>query len=452
MCGIFGIYSIHFSKHIINNVIKQLNLLQHRGKDGCGIGYIEGDNPEDMHPLIIKNYGLVNECFNDKYDAITNCCIGHLKYSTSGQSIKTDSLNKNTSEELQPLSKKYKNNNIIIVHNGNIPSIKEFDTQFILDMIINSDLNIEDTLINIMNKIPASYCLLIIINDALYVMRDRYGIRPLSMGEYEDSIYISSETVALNNCKNIKEIESGTIMRIDKMGPQIIYKHPKSIIGICAFELIYFMNPNSFISNISIESIRCELGNTLAKNEQIIKSHSDYIVIGIPNSGLISAKAYANNLSLDYSQSIKKVNKCNNGEDRTFILINNNERKAACKKKFIYDIDNIKGKKIIIVDDTIVRGNVIKTIIDNCKSCGAKEIHIRIPAPPIIDKCQLGIAIHNKTELIMNNRTIDEVKNLLNIDSLAYLSVDDLTMIPKDSYKEFFGCGIPTEITNFQEE
>ena len=118
----------------------------------------------------------------------------------------------------------------------------------------------------------------------------------------------------------------------------------------------------------------------------------------------------------------------------------------------MYDIDNIKDKKIIIVDDTIVRGNVIKTIIDNCKSCGAKEIHIRIPAPPIIDKCQLGIAIHDKTEVIMNNRTIDEVKNLLNIDSLSYLSVDDLTMIPKDSYKEFFGCGIPTEITNFQEE
>ena len=314
------------------NVDKQLNLLQHRGTDGCGIGYIERDTPEDMHPLIIKNYGLINECFNSKYDAITNCCIGHVKYSTSGQSIKTDSLNKNTSEELQPLSKKYKNNNIIIVHNGNIPSIKEFDTQFILDKIINSDLNIEDTLINIMNKIPASYCLLIIINDALYVMRDRYGIRPLSMGEYEHSIYISSENIALNNCKNIKEIDSGTIMRIDKMGPQIIYKHPKSIMGICAFELIYFMNPNSFINNRSIESIRCELGNTLAKKEQIIKSHSDYIVIGIPNSGLISAKAYANYLSLDYSQSIKKVNKCNNGEDRTFILINNNERKAACKK------------------------------------------------------------------------------------------------------------------------
>lgn len=446
MCGIFAIYSNNSSYKIINNVIQQLSLLQHRGNDGYGIGYINLNN----NPTLIKNYGLVN---NNDNNETTNCCIGHIKYSTSGHSIQTSTLDKNILDELQPLSKKNINGDtIIIVHNGNIPSIKKFDTQFLLDMIINSKLNIEDTLINIMNKIPAAYCLLIIINGTLYVMRDRYGIRPLSIGEYEDSIHISSETIALNNCKNIKEIESGTIMRIDKTGTKIIYKHPDSMVGICAFELIYFMNPNSYINNISIESIRSELGITLAKKEQIIKSHSDYIVIGIPNSGLISAKAYANYLALEYNQSIKKVNRCNNGEDRTFTLINNIEREKACKKKFMYNIDNINGKKIIIIDDTIVRGNIIKTIIDNCKSCGAEEIHIRIPAPPIIDKCQLGIAIHNKSELIMNNKSIDEVKNILDVNSLSYLSVDDLTMIPKDSYKEFFGCGIPAEITNFQEE
>lgn len=457
MCGIFGIYSNKTSSEIINTVISNLSLLQHRGKDGCGIGYNTiRDNKK--YVKIIKKYGLVKDSLINYSvaDDLTHSCIGHIKYSTSGKSTKNNKLDLTETNELQPLSGKNINgNSIIIAHNGNIPIIKGFDTQVLLNQILNSETNIENnqnienTLINIMNNIPAAYCLLIIVNDVLYVMRDRYGIRPLSYGEYNNSVYISSETRALENCENIKEIDSGTIMRIDKNGSHIIYKHPNSVNGICALEILYFMNPKSYINGLTIESIRSTLGIRLSTKEKLVDNNTDdYVVVGVPDSGLIYAKAYAEHLSLQYSQLIEKVNNCSNGEDRTFILINNDERQKACRKKFKYNSENIKNKKIIIIDDTIVRGTVIKTVIDNCKECGAVEIHIRIPAPPVIDICQLGIAIHSKEELIMNNRTINEVINMLDVDSLDYLTVEDLTMFPKDSYMEFFGCGIAPEILN----
>jgi len=448
MCGIFGIYSKDLSHQIIHDLINNLHLLQHRGKDGAGIGY-NVTRYRNKYMKMIKKYGLVKEnlVINDINCDLTHACIGHVKYSTSGKSKKNNKLNSTEINELQPLIGENKNyDKIMIVHNGNIPNIEGFDTQVLLDLILDSKENIETTLINIMNTIPVAYCLLIIVNDILYVMRDRFGIRPLSIGEYNGCFYVSSETRALENCENIRDVDPGTVMRIDENGCKTIYEHPESVNGICALELLYFMNPRSIITGITIESIRINLGQTLAKKEQLInnKNSQEYIVVGIPNSGLIYAKAYAEYLLCSYAQLIEKNDSCSNGEDRTFILINDEERQNACRKKFKYDTANIKDKKLILVDDTIVRGNVIKTIVESCKKCGAAEIHIRIPAPPVIDRCQLGIAIHNKEELIMNNRTIDDVRDLLGINSLSYLSISDLTMFPKDSYMEFFGCkGVP---------
>ena len=237
-------------------------------------------------------------------------------------------------------------------------------------------------------------------------------------------------------------------MRFDKNGYKTIYKHPNSVNGICALEIIYFMNPNSCINGILIESIREELGKVMVEKETLIPDNSDYVVVGVPKSGLIYAKAYAKYLGLAYEQLIEKTVDCENGEDRTFILINDTERQKACRKKFKYAAEKIKGKKIVIIDDSIVRGTIITYIVECFKKCGAAEIHIRIPAPPIIDKCQLGIAIQTKEELIMHNRTVEDVKKYLKVDSLKYLSVNDLTMFPKHSYKQYFGCGINPAIVN----
>ena len=455
MCGIFGIYNQNKAR-IINELVYRLSLLQHRGKDGVGIAYIlENDLTKTIK--CIKRPGLVKETFKDYFNYYeTNCCIGHLKYSTSGNSVNKDPHTgkpKLSISEMQPIIHNdhilgaNHEHNIMLVHNGNIPSIKEFDTQFIFNMIINSNKSIETTLINIMNKIPAAYCFLIIVNDMMYVMRDRYGTRPLSMGILNNSyninsICISSETRALENCENIQEIPPGVIMRFDKTGYTTIYNHPKSVNGICALEIIYFMNPRSYINGILIETIREKLGKIMADKETLIPSNSDYVVVGVPKSGIIYAKSYAKNLGLSYEQLIEKRDNCENGEDRTFILINDMERQKACKKKFKFISKKIKGKKIIIVDDSIVRGTIINYIVLCFKLCGAEEIHIRIPSPPVVDRCQFGIAIKSKEELIMYNRNVEDVKTYLKVNSLKYLSVNDLTMFPKDCYKEYFGCEI----------
>ena len=445
MCGIFGIFSYIPNSGNINAVINGLKLLQHRGKDGSGIAYLT----TDLKLKLLKILGKVREGFMDyKNLEDTFICIGHVRYSTSGKTVNnsfsTDAEKKN---ELQPFIGKNKHNNLIsIVHNGNIPNIKQHDTQFILDIILNSNLSVEETLIGIMNTIPAAYSLLIVVDKTLYVMRDRYGIRPLCIGYKDGKVYVSSETRPLDDCTDIREIQSGEILRINENGVKTIYIHPCSVNSLCAFELIYFMNPKSHINGQSVNSIRQRLGQALAKKEKIIPKNSDYIVVGVPSSGLIAARAYADALNLQYQQLVKKVVNCVNGEDRTFILINNAERKKACRKKFKFDSEKIKDKKIILVDDTIVRGNVIQTVIESLEICGVKEVHIRIPAPPVVDRCQLGIAIQTKEELIMNNRTIGKVRDILGVLSLDYLTLDELTMFPKNAYKECFGGGIADEI------
>jgi amidophosphoribosyltransferase len=188
------------------------------------------------------------------------------------------------------------------------------------------------------------------------------------------------------------------------------------------------------------------LGKILADKEDILnKEKNDYIVIGIPLTGILYGKSYAKRLGLNYKQLIKKKD----NTSRTFIILNNSDRKDACNKKFIYD-KKIKDKKIVIVDDTIVRGNVIKSIINNLKKYGAKEIHVRIPAPPVIDICELGIAIHNKDELIMNNRSVKEVIKELGVDSLNYLYITEMKNIPKDCYSQCFTGKIVDEIKNWK--
>ena len=445
MCGIFAVYSRKKSNDVINNVINNLKLLQHRGKDGCGISYINNKNQLTLYKVL----GKVRDVF-DKYENNdeTNICIGHVRYSTSGKSMKNNIKNNDKQNELQPFIGENSNKDkISIVHNGNIPNIKSHDTQYILNIILSSKDTIENTLIKIVNEIPASYCLLLIVNDKLYVVRDRYGVRPLSYGFTINDIYISSETRALNDCHTINYIDSGSIHRIDENGINLVYKHKNRIEGICLFEILYFMNPYSYYRDEMISDIRMKIGEILAKKEDY-KFDDNYVVVGIPSSGLMYAEGYANYLKLENKRYVKKTENCLNGEDRTFILLNDALRKEACRKKFKFD-ERLKNKNVIIIDDTIVRGNVMKTIIESLRLMGVNQIHIRIPSPPVVDVCQLGIAIQNKEELIMNNRTVEDVRNILKVDSLRYLELKDFDFISKDCYSECFGGGIHEDIVNY---
>tara|TARA_Y100000996_G_scaffold408851_1_gene388586 strand:+ start:1252 stop:2553 length:1302 start_codon:yes stop_codon:yes gene_type:complete len=426
MCGIVGIYNLDKKKNIVDELLTMMSKLQHRGKDSFGISY-KGKNqiiPFKKKGMITGN--IITEIKEGK-DIIS--CVGHLKYRTSNMSdIHEDNI--------QPII----DGNISVSHNGNIPNVKGFDTQHILNEILKYNGNFKDSLINLIKKIPAAYSLVIQNEDNLYLLKDRYGIRPLSYGFKGNNIYISSETIGLEGCNNITEVDSGQILEINNKSIHEIYKDNNAIDNICAFEFIYFMNPHSIYKNFIIQDVRKMLIKKLVETEK--KSFSkDYIVVGVPNSGIIYGEEYSRLLSLNYKQLIMKTT-----DERSFISSNKEEIKKTCHKKFKYDKEKIKDNKIIVIDDTIVRGNVMRYICKSLKECGAKEIHVRIPSPPIIDICQLGIPINNKRELLMLNNTNKETCSLLGIDSLLFLEKDILNELPFDTYRECFGGGIKEEI------
>ena len=435
MCGIFGVFNTQENSSTMTQTIEGLKLLQHRGKDGCGIAYLSKTLVSLYHE-VYKELGNVKDVFDNFENKETQICIGHTRYSTSGISLNsTIKLN-----ELQPISKTVNNTTITLVHNGNVPDCKYHDTTMLLDVILASHDDIETTLVNILDKIPVAYCLLIMYNDVLYVVRDRFGIRPLSIGTNKGAVCISSETRPMTMCKNVREVGCGEIIRVDSSGVNSRYIHPRSVYGLCLFEILYFMNPQSMIYGKTVEFYRKRLGEIMSCKEKKFKRNTkEYVVVGVPNSGIIAAQSYSEHMGIPYEQLIEKTIDRGNGEDRTFILPTQSIRERECRKKFKFSYENIVGKNIIVIDDTIVRGTVITTIIDSLRFFGANSIHIRIPAPPIIDKCNMGIAIQTREELLLNNRTVEEACIKIGADSLCYLELDDLSIFPVTSYAGYFG-------------
>ena len=444
MCGIFAIFSKEYSKYSLKEVIKGMKLLQHRGKDGYGIVYMH----ESKKIINFKESGEITNHTNSKIlNKKSYSCVGHLRYSTSGTSVKTGTVKQ---LEMQPIGGyDDKVGPFYIAHNGNIPNIENHDTTYLKNLIINyKEDNFEKKLIKLINEIPAAYTLVILTSsNKLYIMRDRFGIRPLCFGSTSDHYYVSSESCAFSDdIKYDRDVKPGELLRIDENGIKTLYNHPTSKLCLCSFEILYFLNENSYTDGLYIKNIRYNLGRILALKENILEPEAKPIVVGIPLTGICSGQAYAKTMGYKYQQLITK----NENISRTFIIINDKKRKEVCEKKFIYDIKNIKDKNIVIVDDTIVRGNVIKSIIRNLKNYGAKKIHVRIPAPPVIDICELGISIQSKNELIMNNRTVNEVCTEIGATSLVYLDIQDLEHFPKTSYNQCFSGYIDKEISGIK--
>ena len=382
-----GIYGMKGNLNIIPDIVNGLKKLQHRGQESWGIATSD---------WIHKEKGLVSECNRE-----SNVGIGHVRYSTSRG-------NGNLSE-IQPLSNKI----VSIVHNGTI-NFKQKDindSQYLLGLFDNCD-NIEKKLIEIVNTVPGVYCLLVLYKNIIYAVRDRSGIRPLSFSR-GNPMAIASESCALKD--DFEEILPGQIYRF---GESIDIIYGNSL--FCSFEYIYFMKPESIVNGKNVGDIRKKYGKMLAEQEKHNFSN-DYIVVGSPNSGIISAKGYAEKMKLNYCNYITK----NKDVGRTFIMPDNKSRQDLCNKKFIIN-NNINYKKVILVDDSLVRGNTIKKLIILIKQYNVKEIHIRIASPPIISSCYYGVDIPTYSELIAYNKSIDEIKTELDIDSLNYLSIDSL--------------------------
>ena len=427
-CGIYGIFSINSGTYI-DDIIKGMELLQHRGQDGCGIAYTDSYN----NLITERGSGLVKDVFTNSIKKLTcDKCIGHVRYSTSSKSKENKSLIK---DECQPIYGQSNLGEFYLVHNGNIPNVDGHDTQQIVKFLENLEYNSWDNkLIKLMETIPAAYCILIITKTHLYALRDRFGIRPLCIGKDNNSFCISSESCALHKHQYLCDINPGEIISINNEGIKKIYKYKNAKLSICALEFIYFMKPNSFSDGYYVSDVRYKMGIMLAKNETL--KVTNYLIVGVPETGIISAQGYANELKAKYMQIITK----NKNMHRTFILPDDNQRTVACSNKFNFDSKKINGSKIIIIDDSLVRGNVMKSIIRKLWDLGAIEIHVRISSPPIISTCQFGIDIPSKHELFIHKKSYIDIINELSVTSIRYFKYKDLDkVLPPCSYKECFG-------------
>ena len=416
MCGIFAIYS---NKTIpITNLFNILNELKHRGKDSYGISYIKDKSIETLKLLNLPEITTYNNC-NIKI------AVTHNRYSTNKNKKNVNFIN-----QIQPIEFKNKYLEFVLAHNGNIANIQKYtqynydyysDTQNIMKFFTNaSPDNFEDKLIEFVNTVHCSYSIIKLYNNVLYALRDRYGYKPLILGQLNNDYCISSES-CITNFNKIRDVNPGEIIKICNNKYNTIYQKNTTVITKCIFEYIYFMNEHSTFNNHNVFNIRKNLGTQLAFQEKFRFNKKDTIVIGSPNTAIPMGKGYAKELNLEYKQLLIK----HKNTGRTFILKDQESRIDACKK-FIIDKDSIKNKIIILVDDSLVRGNTINSLSQMFHDSGCLELHIRICSPELKNPCFYGIDIPTKEELIINNYTINEIEKKSNLTSLRYISLDSM--------------------------
>ena len=448
MCGILSIYNrTPIKTTLFKSLLKKI---QHRGQDSYGYTFT---NPDKQ--LVFKyEQGIINidksetdpnlEINNNK----SNFYMGHTRYTTSG----SKSLN-----SIQPIYDSCKFGKFILSFNGNIalnnyldPNTQKkylVDSQLIINFIKNESKmlsSFEEVLIKFTNQIERAYSIVIYYNNNLYCIRDRYGVRPLLYYKNNNELIITSET-CVNSDLDFTDIEEGSIIKFEINDSDIkiqnIYKFSQKNYkkAHCLFEYIYFMNTDSTWNKQNVGDFRQNIGKKLAAIEEsyIVSNPENYIVIGIPNSGIVSAKEYAEYLGIRYEQLIRKNKKIN----RTFILKDDNERDKQSKEKYIYDKKNLKGKNVILFDDSIVRGITIKNLISSLKSLGVEEIHIRVASPPIKYECFYGIDIPTREELIINQfKSIEDINNYLDSTTLKYINLENIKDIISNYNNLCTGC------------
>jgi amidophosphoribosyltransferase len=427
-CGVAGII-LPSDRPQTNTVAFELYYalyaLQHRGQESTGIMVHDGISPKS-----IKGMGLVPDVYNKDSlgRLIGNVGVGHVRYSTTGGS---------KLENCQPFILNFKRGTVAIAHNGNLVNanalkdelesegrifVSDSDTEVIGHLLVKELIRHEpvESIRNVMRKLVGSYSLAIYINGALYAVRDPFGFKPLCFGEVDGGYAVVSESVALDTL-------NGTLLRDVRPGELIVFTgsgfeshqigsepHPAH----CVFEFIYFARPDSVIDGKLVYKVRESIGRELAKEHQV---EAD-IVSPVPDSGITSAIGYARESGIKYLEGLMK----NRYIGRTFILPGQELRETAVRLKMNAIQDNVKGKRVVLVDDSIVRGTTSRRIIDMIRRVGASEVHARVGSPAIIAPCYLGIDMATRQELIASYKTTKEVESLINADSLGYLSIDGL--------------------------
>jgi amidophosphoribosyltransferase len=423
MCAIVGVFGAEDAAKI---AYYALFSMQHRGQESTGISSADG---ERIH--LVKRRGLVTDVFHEGRLKLLEgaCAIGHNRYSTAGKDSVLDA---------QPVFAKYKLGEISVAHNGNLTNKYEvrndlidkgaifqtdMDTENIVHLIAKSQKNkLKSRIKDMLSKIEGAYCLAIQSRSKMFVVRDRFGIRPLSLGRLKNGAWIvASETCAFDlvGAEFIRDVEPGEMLVFEKG------KEPKSEMIFesdphpCAFEYIYFARPDSIIDGKTVYNMRLKMGKQLAK-----ETPADIdLVLPVPDSGVAAAKGYADGMGVPFEMGIVR----NHYVGRTFIEPTQEIRDLKVKLKLSPIKDMIKGKKVAIVDDSLVRGTTSKQIVKLLKEAGAVEVHMRIAAPEIKFPCRYGIDTATTQELISSSKTPQEIAEYIGADSLGFLSIKGLT-------------------------
>lgn len=438
-CGVFGIFDPKGNP--ANTTYYGLVALQHRGQEGCGIAV-----NRDREIYHYKDVGLVNDVFNEEIlgKLSGRMAIGHVRYSTAGGSAR---------ENVQPLVLRYIKGSLAISHNGNITNVDEIrkelehsgaifqttaDTEIIAYLIARERItsgSIESAVKNAMKKLKGAYSLLVMSPNKLIAARDKWGFRPLQMGKRDDAVVFASETCAFDaiDAEFVRDIAPGEIVTIEAArdggdgyfmteDTELCDSVPSSM---RIFEHIYFARPDSTIENEVVHECRKRAGAFLAMQAPVDAD----IVIGVPDSGLSAAQGYSEYSGIPIDTGFIK----NKYIARTFIKPTQGAREVAVKMKLNVLKSAVQGKRVIMVDDSIVRGTTSGRIVKLLRDAGAKEVHVRISAPAFKWPCFFGTDIPDRDLLIANNHTIEETRKIINADSLEYLSLENLHNIAPNS-------------------
>ena len=441
-CGVFGIYLKDGKTGVVPAAYHALYALQHRGQESCGIA-VNNDGVIDCY----KDVGLVNEVFTrDVLEKLHegSMAVGHCRYGTTGTQSRGNA---------QPLLVNHLKGALALCHNGNLVNARELreelelggaifhttsDTEVIAYIITQERLrcdSIEQAVLRAMERIEGAYSLVIMSPQKLIAARDPHGFRPLCMGDLDGDVVFASESCALDaiGATFVRDIEPGETVVVSAEGIKSLKCGRKCDSSLCVFEFIYFARPDSVVDGSSVHVARLRAGAFLALDHPV---QAD-VVIGVPDSGIDAAIGYARQSGIPYGDGLAK----NRYVGRTFIQPEQGMRELGVRTKLNALTRNVRGKRLILVDDSIVRGTTSRKIVEMLRTAGAKEVHMRISSPSVLNPCYFGIDTATSEELIGHSRSVEEICRFIGADSLKFLSLPDLLKTVAGSGCQFCtGC------------
>lgn len=456
-CGVVGAVA---DGDVMFHIHRSLNVIQHRGQESAGIStFLENSM------RTVKGDGLVSDALNEeKMRGFNgNIAIGHVRYSTAGSKGDINA---------QPMVVDYIKGKVAIAHNGELTNHKELRAKYqesgwgfmsdsdaeIIAKILAKNLAQTDDPVDamraMMSELDGAYTLVILINDRLFALRDTYGFKPLCIGKISKGYMVVSESNAIDSVGGtfVRDVEAGEIVEILRDGVKSYPLEKPMPKAHCMFEWIYFARPDAVIDGREVYDVRKKIGMILAE-----EAPADVdVIMPIPDSGRAHALGYSIMSGIPYEEGFMK----NRFVGRTFILPSQEEREAAVSSKMNPIKSTIEGKRILVVDDSIVRGTTLKILIKSLKNAGAKEVHVRVGSPPIIAPCYYGVDMKDRKEFIATKYSVEEIREIIGADSLAYISLEGMVRaleIPADDLclacaNAKYPTFIPGEAHRFQSE